>query len=117
MNLLSHSWQRTFGSRALLKFSLLCLLAVIAFVATMAIVRPWKTGAESIEAPRTSAVELRTVEPASTAEPPGIPSRPGDQQENSAVQRAGPPNPEAERLAAASAENAARAAANLAAKQ
>ena len=116
MNLLSHSWQRTFGSRALLKFSLLCLLAVIAFVATMAIVRPWKT-AESVEAPRTSAVELRTVEPASTAEPPGIPSRPGDQQENSAVQRAGPPNPEAERLAAASAENAARAAADLAAKR
>jgi len=93
----------------------LCLLVVVAFIATITLVRHRNSVADGLsnEAPATIAVApARAERPIATAHAADSTDR--RQPENPAAQKAGPPDPEARRLAAASAENAARAAAELA---
>jgi hypothetical protein len=100
------------------RFLLLCLLVVVAFVATVVVVYPWKgsngavTAANSVGAAQNQAVASRQTSPPA---PAVFWNR--REELNPAVQQPGPPDPEAQRTAVASAERAARAAADLAAAQ
>jgi hypothetical protein len=100
------------------RFLLLCLLVVVAFVATIVAVYPWKgrngavTAASSIGASQNQVVARRQTSPPARA---AFWNR--REELNPAVQKPGPPDPEAQRTAVASAERAAQAAADLAAAQ
>jgi hypothetical protein len=89
----------------------LCLLVAVAFVATLAVIRPWKDGAAETRVK----VETAIVKQPTAIVRPAADLRHNHQEGNPAAQRAGPPDPEAQRTATAAAERAAQAAANLAA--
>ncbi len=94
---------------------ILCSLAIVGFFATVALIRPWKAepvragSLETVSAPRAARQAAGESVP---AEARSLTITHG---QNPAVQKAGPPDPEAQRLAVSSAESAARAAADLAA--
>ena len=101
-------------SSSLRTLVLLCLVAAIAFGITLAFVRsPMKTVSSDTRAAPTSVatlVELGIRAPPVSQERQELPPNP-------AVQKSGPPDPDAQRTAAAAAERAARVAADLAATQ
>jgi hypothetical protein len=96
---------------------LLCLLIAIAFVTTIAIMRPWKADSAATTEPSTSSAEFRTAEQARLIQPTEVALSVDRRRRNTAVQKAGPPDPVAEQTAAASAEKSAQAAARLAETQ
>jgi hypothetical protein len=92
-------------------FVLLCLAAAAAFVVTFLLVR---SPADRVSTQSAASPKPATLAVNSGVAAPAAANRRVDTQQNPAVQKAGPPNPEALRTAAASAESAARAAADLA---
>jgi hypothetical protein len=96
---------------------LLCLLVAGAFVATIVAVHPWKSEAAIAEVRSMGATRTRIAERAPMTQPAEVALRDSREERNPAVQKAGPPDPESQRTAAASAERAAQAAADLAAAQ
>jgi len=96
---------------------LLCSLAAGAFIATVALVHSSRSGTSSAGVTLTdSAVRAIAQPPAVTAPRAKVVDAHGTNAWPNPAQRAGPHDPEAVRTAARSAENAARAAAELAAK-
>jgi hypothetical protein len=89
---------------------LVCALTAVGFCAGI-FVRSWTRGAG--EAATTSITPA--PEPSSGRAPMNVPDR-ADLRPNPAAQKPGPPDSKAQRMAAASAESAARAAAELASK-
>jgi hypothetical protein len=96
----------------------LSLLVAAAFAATIALMPPWREEALQAEASASGYAPITL-----SAQPLGMSgeaAKPKDgpaQQDYLAVQKPGPPDPEAQRTAVASAERAAQAAADLAASR
>jgi hypothetical protein len=94
---------------------LLYLLVAIAFVATIAAIHPWKIDSVTTTEPNSiGAAQYKIPDRLRIAERTEGAMQASREQTNRARQKPGPPDPEAQRTAAASAENAARAAADLA---
>jgi len=96
---------------------LLSLLVVVAFVATIAILRPWGASVATIDVRSADVARAGVAERPPATQPMEIALPGGRAERNPALQTAGPPDPESQRTAAASAARAAQAAADLAAAQ
>ena len=97
-------------------YLVLWVVIVVGFVATIAVLRTWNDKSPDAREPTTSTARaaIRVQAPAHVRATVNYGNR---QQENPAAQKAGTPDPEAQRLSADSAESAARAAADLAASK
>jgi len=101
-----------------LKLLLLCSLAAGAFIATVVLVHRSGSGTSSVGVTLTNSAVRAIAQPLAVTAPRAKvdDAHVTNAWPNPAAQRAGPPDPEAVRTAARSAENAARAAAELSAK-
>jgi hypothetical protein len=101
-------------SSILRRFALLGLLAAVAFISAFFFIRSFLETAPEIGPPAPVAPAASDATRHASFD---TRERPGALPPNPALQKAGPPDPEAQRTAAVSAEQAAKAAAALAATQ
>ena len=88
----------------------ICALGAVGFGGGVLLLRPWNADSHAAAASGSGPIPASSSRP--SAQPLSLPAR----ESNPAAQRAGPPDPVTQRTATASAERAARAAADLASK-